>query len=112
MGSLLEMSMTSTVFTPHPIGRLLGKPMSDVTSDDLVRAVEELELRQVNLRYVGGDGRLKTIAFAVDGREHLIDQAPDCGYSEVVAQFGKGESERLTRGGTLHGAVEFARQLS
>jgi glutamine synthetase len=58
---------------PHPIVRLLQKPAADFTCSDLVRAAAELDLRQVNLRYVGGDGRLKTLAFPVDSREHLVD---------------------------------------
>lgn len=63
--------MPADAFEPHPLVRLLGKPAADFTSSDLVRAAEELELRQVNLRYVGGDGRLKTLAFVVNSREHL-----------------------------------------
>ncbi|WP_137295216.1 glutamine synthetase beta-grasp domain-containing protein [Nocardioides dongxiaopingii] len=58
---------------PHPLVRLLDKPASDFTAADLVRAVEELDLRQVNLRYVGGDGRLKTIAFPVESRERVLE---------------------------------------
>ncbi len=65
--------MSTDVFEPHPIVRLLEKPASDFTCSDLVRAVEQLELRQVNLRYVGGDGRLKTLAFPIDSREHLVE---------------------------------------
>lgn len=65
--------MAIDVFEPHPIVRLLEKPSADFTCSDLVRAAEQLELRQVNLRYVGGDGRLKTVAFPIDSREHLID---------------------------------------
>lgn len=65
--------MASTAFEPHPIVRLLGKPAADFTGSDLVQAAEQLDLRQVNLRYVGGDGRLKTIAFPVDSREHLVE---------------------------------------
>ena len=61
----------TSVLEPHPLVRLLEKPAADFTAADLVRAVEELELRQVNLRYVGGDGRLKTIAFPINSREHL-----------------------------------------
>ncbi|MCW2815265.1 MAG: glutamine synthetase [Nocardioides sp.] len=67
--------MTSTpqasALEPHPLVRLLEKPAADFTAADLVRAAEELELRQVNLRYVGGSGRLKTIAFPINSREHL-----------------------------------------
>lgn len=65
--------MDDDVFTPHPLVRLLGKPASELTCDDLVRAVAELGLRQVNLRYVGGDGRLKTLAFVPGSREHLVE---------------------------------------
>lgn len=65
--------MSTDAFEPHPLVRLLGKPAADFTSSDLVRAAEELELRQVNLRYVGGDGRLKTLAFVVNSREHLVE---------------------------------------
>ena len=65
--------MSTDVFEPHPLVRLLKKPAAEFTCNDLVQAVEELELRQVNLRYVGGDGRLKTIAFVINSREHLVE---------------------------------------
>jgi glutamine synthetase len=64
--------MPNDIFEPHPLVRLLEKPAADFTCSDLVRAVEQLELRQVNLRYVGGDGRLKTVAFPINSRQHLI----------------------------------------
>ncbi|RBY79176.1 glutamine synthetase [Blastococcus sp. TF02-09] len=63
--------MATDAFEPHPIVRLLGKPAAEFTASDLVLAAEQLELRQVNLRYVGGDGRLKTLAFVVRSRDHL-----------------------------------------
>lgn len=63
--------MAIDAFEPHPLVRLLGKPAAEFTAGDLVRAVEELGLRQVNLRYVGGDGRLKTVAFPINSRGHL-----------------------------------------
>ncbi|MCA0145399.1 glutamine synthetase beta-grasp domain-containing protein [Blastococcus sp. LR1] len=65
--------MPIDAFEPHPVVRLLGKPSAHFTAGDLVRAVEELGLRQVNLRYVGGDGRLKTLAFAINSRDHLLE---------------------------------------
>jgi glutamine synthetase len=65
--------MASDVFEPHPLVRLLKKPAADFTCSDLVLAAEQMELRQVNLRYVGGDGRLKSIAFPIDSREHLTE---------------------------------------
>ncbi|WP_200903355.1 glutamine synthetase beta-grasp domain-containing protein [Arthrobacter sp. RIT-PI-e] len=65
--------MAIDAFEPHPLVRLLGKSSSEFTGTDLVRAVEELGLSQVNLRYVGGDGRLKTLAFPINSREHLLE---------------------------------------
>ncbi|HYO33940.1 MAG TPA: glutamine synthetase family protein [Nocardioidaceae bacterium] len=64
--------MPNDSLEPHELVRLLEKPAADFTCSDLVRAVEQLELRQVNLRYVGGDGRLKTLAFPINSRDHLI----------------------------------------
>ena len=66
-------AMPNDVLEPHPLERLLQKPAADFTCSDLVEAVEQMELRQVNLRYVGGDGRLKTIAFPINSRDHLIE---------------------------------------
>lgn len=63
--------MAIDALEPHPLVRLLGTPTADFTAADLVRAAEQLELSQVNLRYVGGDGRLKTLAFPINSREHL-----------------------------------------
>lgn len=63
--------MAIDALEPHPLVRLLGKPSAEFTAADLVRAVEQLELSQVNLRYVGGDGRLKTLAFPINSRDHL-----------------------------------------
>ncbi|WP_309222188.1 glutamine synthetase family protein [Aeromicrobium sp. S22] len=65
--------MVNYAFEPHPIVRLLEKPAAEFTCNDLVHAAEQLELRQVNLRYVGGDGRLKTIAFPIDSQDHLTE---------------------------------------
>ncbi|WP_300640413.1 glutamine synthetase beta-grasp domain-containing protein [Nocardioides sp.] len=64
--------MTEAPWTPHPIERVLGKARSDLSWEDLVEAVERLGLEQVDLRYVGGDGRLKSIAFPIGSREQLV----------------------------------------
>lgn len=56
----------------NPLVRLLGKPPADFSAEDLLRALEQLQLRQVNLRYVGGDGRLKTLAFPVGSRDQVL----------------------------------------
>jgi len=56
---------------PNQIVRHLNKPARDFTRADLVRFIEEKEIRQVNFRYVGGDGRLKTLNFVINNKRHL-----------------------------------------
>lgn len=68
--------MASDSLEPHVLVRLLGRPAGAFTAGDLERAVDELGLRQVNLRYVGGDGRLKTVAFPINSRAHLREPLP------------------------------------
>ncbi|GAA5142395.1 glutamine synthetase family protein [Nocardioides marinquilinus] len=65
--------MPHDALEPHPLVRLLEKPRAEFTCSDLVEAVERLGLRQVDLRYVGGDGRLKSIAFVPNSRRHLVE---------------------------------------
>lgn len=65
--------MAIDTFIQHPLVRLLGKPASDFTRADLVRACEQLEIRLLALRYVADDGRLKSLQFAIHSREHLED---------------------------------------
>ncbi len=49
----------------------IDKPRREFTRDDIVKFILENDIKMVNFRYVGGDGRLKTLNFVVDGRKHL-----------------------------------------
>ncbi len=49
----------------------IDKPREDFTRDDLIKFILKNDIRMVNFRYVGGDGRLKTLNFVVQGRKHL-----------------------------------------
>jgi glutamine synthetase len=53
--------------------RLMGRPASTWTVDDLVALVRERGIRCVNLMHVGGDGWLKTLDFAPQSPGHLRD---------------------------------------
>ena len=53
--------------------RLIGKPSSEWTVDDLVAVFVGERLRLVNLMHVGGDGWLKTLDFVPRDRVHLRD---------------------------------------
>lgn len=59
------------LLTPNPLVQFLGKPQSDFTQSDLIKYIEEEGIEMINLRYVGGDGRLKTLNFVINNRRHL-----------------------------------------
>ena len=56
---------------PNPLVKFLKKPQRDFTKADLTRYILENEIEMVNLRYVGADGRLKTLNFILNSSEHL-----------------------------------------
>ncbi len=60
-----------TALSPHRLVRALGKPARDFTKRDIIRFVEENDVRMLNFRYVAGDGRLKKLNFVINSRSHL-----------------------------------------
>ena len=62
--------------TPLPAGRvhrLLGKPRSQWSANDMVRLVQDHGVRTIALMHVGADGWLKTLDFAPRDQDHLRD---------------------------------------
>jgi glutamine synthetase len=57
--------------TAHPIEEYLEKPAAEFTKADLIKYIEDNFVEMINLRYVGGDGRLKTLNFAIQSKDHL-----------------------------------------
>ena len=55
----------------NTIARYLDKEPRDFTGADLVRFAHEHAVEMVNFRYVGGDGRLKTLNFVVNSTDYL-----------------------------------------
>jgi len=53
------------------IARFLDKSPEEFTKRDLIRFAEENSIEMVNFRHVGGDGRLKTLNFAISDKSHL-----------------------------------------
>jgi glutamine synthetase len=49
----------------------LQKHPHEFTKDDIIRYIEHNDIRMINFRYVGGDGRLKALNFVIQSREHL-----------------------------------------
>ena len=58
-------------FNPNPLVRYLQKPTEQFTREDLIKYIEGNHIQQLNFRYVGGDGRLKTLNFVITGHDHL-----------------------------------------
>jgi glutamine synthetase len=49
----------------NELSRFLDKPPDDFTKKDIIRYVAANGIRFINFRYVGGDGKLKTLNFGV-----------------------------------------------
>ena len=61
----------SVALNPNPLVQALGKPADEFTRADIIRFVTEQSIPMLNLRYVGGDGRLKELNFAIQSAAHL-----------------------------------------
>jgi glutamine synthetase len=56
---------------PNKLVKYLKKPSSEFTRHDIIRFIDENEIRMVNFRFVGEDGKLKTLNFVVTSRDYL-----------------------------------------
>lgn len=62
----------------NEVANYLKKSPKDFTKADMIKFVEENEIKMVNFRYVAGDGRLKTLNFVLNDRDYL-EQILSCG---------------------------------
>ncbi|MDI6733787.1 MAG: glutamine synthetase family protein [Planctomycetota bacterium] len=60
-----------TLMNPDRISSYLNKPREDFTRKDLIRFIEKSDIEMVNFRYVGGDGKLKTLNFFIRRKSQL-----------------------------------------
>jgi len=56
---------------PHRIVEYLGVPPEEFTKANLIKFMENNNIRMVNFRYVAGDGRLKTLSFPITCKAKL-----------------------------------------
>lgn len=56
---------------PNPLVQYLNKPSHEFTRADLIRYIEDNNIEMLNFRYVAWDGRLKTLNFIINSRQHL-----------------------------------------
>lgn len=62
-----------TSVNPNPLVQYLNKPAIHFTKADIIKYIEGNKIEMVNFRYVGGDGRLKTLNFIINSMQHLDD---------------------------------------
>jgi len=65
------MNDSQVELNPNKIVRYLKKPASAITKQDLIKFIENNDIGSINFRYVGGDGRLKTLNFIINNKSHL-----------------------------------------
>ncbi|MGE5343403.1 MAG: glutamine synthetase family protein [Candidatus Omnitrophota bacterium] len=56
---------------PNKLVRHLDKPAEDFTKKDIIKFIGDNNIRMLNFRYVGGDGRLKTLNFVINNKAYL-----------------------------------------
>lgn len=56
---------------PNKLVKHLNKPAEDFTKKDIIKFIEDNEIKMLNFRYIGGDGRLKTLNFVINSKKHL-----------------------------------------
>ncbi|MCX6271622.1 MAG: glutamine synthetase family protein [Bacteroidetes bacterium] len=64
MDNIIEMNS-------NPLVQYLNKHPEEFTKSDLIRYIQDHNIEMVNYRYVGGDGRLKTLNFVINSKKHL-----------------------------------------
>jgi len=59
------------LLNPNKIVRYLQKPSSEFQREDIIRFIMENGIEMINFRYVGEDGKLKTLNFIINSKDHL-----------------------------------------
>ena len=59
------------IMNANPVVAFLQKPASEFTKSDIIRYVQENDIRMINFMYPGGDGKLKTLNFVITDLDYL-----------------------------------------
>jgi len=57
--------------SPNILESYFGKASKEFTKADLIRYIEDKGVKMVNFHYIPEDGRLKTLNFVINSKEHL-----------------------------------------
>ncbi|MBQ9473771.1 MAG: glutamine synthetase [Bacteroidales bacterium] len=72
------MSNNSLTLNPNQLVTYLQKPASQFTKTDLLNAIEHFGIEMLKFRYMAHDGKLKTLNFVINSKEHA-DEVLTCG---------------------------------
>ncbi len=67
----MKMKDSEILMNPNELVQFLKKPSSQFTKDDIIQFCDETEIEMINFRYVAEDGKLKTLNFVINSKEHL-----------------------------------------
>ena len=61
----------TVVMNMNKVVQFLGKPPEEFTKQDIIKFIKDNKIEMMNFRYLGGDGRLKTLNFVITSEAHL-----------------------------------------
>lgn len=67
----MSLQENQILLNPNKLVRYLRKPPAEFTRSDIIRFIEGNDIEMLNLRYVGEDGKLKTLNFVTNSKDHL-----------------------------------------
>jgi glutamine synthetase len=59
------------LMNPNKLVQHLKKPASEFTRYDIIKFIDDMKIEMLNFRYVGEDGKLKTLNFVITGKNYL-----------------------------------------
>ncbi len=59
------------LMNPNKLVQHLKKPASEFTRYDIIKFIDDMNIEMLNFRYVGEDGKLKTLNFVITGKNYL-----------------------------------------
>jgi glutamine synthetase len=81
---------------PNKLVQFLQKTSSEFTKKDILRYIAENGIKMINFRYVGEDGKLKTLNFIITGESHLdsiLSSGERVDGSSLFSYIGAGSSD-------------------
>lgn len=65
------MKEREVLLNPNKLVQYLKKPAVEFTKYDIIQFIDENEIQLLNFRYVGEDGKLKTLNFVITSKDYL-----------------------------------------